>query len=80
MSCFIVCLVKPQFEVGREEVGKGGIVRDPDVRHAALVRIVETLKKLGLSDIETMDSPITGTKGNHEFLLTGVLNHPSDII
>ena len=76
----LVSLVKPQFEVGRDEVGKGGIVRDPQARWAALRRTVEGLEHLGLMDIETMDSPITGTKGNHEFLLTGIWNGTGDSI
>ena len=64
--------MKPQFEVGREEVGKGGIVRNEDARQAALVRIQEEVVRLGATEVETMDSPILGTKGNHEFLLTCV--------
>ncbi len=76
----LVSLVKPQFEVGRDEVGKGGIVRDPQARWAALSRTVEGLEGLGLTEIETMDSPITGTKGNHEFLLTGIWNGGGDSI
>lgn len=70
--CRLVALVKPQFEVGREEVGKGGIVRNEEARQAALVRIQEEVLRLGATRVETMDSPILGTKGNHEFLLTCV--------
>ncbi len=80
MGARVVCLVKPQFEVGRGEVGKGGIVRDPEARWAALSRIVEGLKNLGVDEINTMDSPITGTKGNHEFLLAGVWTGSGDSI
>jgi len=70
--CRLVALVKPQFEVGREEVGKGGIVRNQAARDAALVRIEDEVKRLGAISVETMDSPILGAKGNHEFLLTCV--------
>jgi 23S rRNA (cytidine1920-2'-O)/16S rRNA (cytidine1409-2'-O)-methyltransferase len=71
-GCRLVALVKPQFEVGREEVGKGGIVRNEAAREAALVRIQDEVLRLGATKVETMDSPILGTKGNHEFLLTCV--------
>jgi 23S rRNA (cytidine1920-2'-O)/16S rRNA (cytidine1409-2'-O)-methyltransferase len=65
----LVVLVKPQFEVGRERVGKGGIVRDPE-SHQMAVRIVSAkVAELGGEGIELIDSPILGTEGNHEFLL-----------
>lgn len=67
-----VCLVKPQFEVGRAGVGKGGIVRDECLREAALARIVAFFSALGFSDVRTMDSPIVGAKGNREYLLTAL--------
>jgi 23S rRNA (cytidine1920-2'-O)/16S rRNA (cytidine1409-2'-O)-methyltransferase len=64
----IVVLVKPQFEVGRGEVGKGGIVRDPE-QHARVVREVnEAAAALGLKAGGVTDSPITGADGNREFL------------
>jgi 23S rRNA (cytidine1920-2'-O)/16S rRNA (cytidine1409-2'-O)-methyltransferase len=72
----VVALVKPQFEVGRRDVGKGGIVRDPEARAACLVAIVEECGRLGLTEVRTMDSPITGAKGNHEFLLTARQTQP----
>ena len=71
-GCRLVALVKPQFEVGREEVGKGGIVRNEAARDAALARIQAEVVRLGATELESMDSPILGTKGNHEFLLTCV--------
>lgn len=64
-----VILVKPQFEAGREWVGKGGIVKDEGAQHRALLRIHEAVEKLGGREIQTMDSPILGMEGNREFLL-----------
>jgi 23S rRNA (cytidine1920-2'-O)/16S rRNA (cytidine1409-2'-O)-methyltransferase len=65
----LVLLVKPQFEVGRENVGKGGIVRDEKAQLAALEKIRTAIVELGGEDVETIDSPILGTEGNREFLL-----------
>jgi 23S rRNA (cytidine1920-2'-O)/16S rRNA (cytidine1409-2'-O)-methyltransferase len=66
----VVTLVKPQFEVGRADVGKGGIVRDPDARRRALERIAAFCSDtLGWTVEATCESPIQGTKGNVEFLL-----------
>lgn len=64
-----VVLVKPQFEAGREWVGKGGIVRDPEAHALAIERVRHCLHELGASAIELRESPITGTEGNREFLL-----------
>jgi 23S rRNA (cytidine1920-2'-O)/16S rRNA (cytidine1409-2'-O)-methyltransferase len=65
----LLALVKPQFEVGRDHVGKGGIVKDAAVRQASLDAVVVWLAGQGWSLRETADSPITGGDGNHEFLL-----------
>jgi len=65
----IVALVKPQFEVGKGKVGKGGIVRDEALRHEALDGIVEFARRLDLEIAGSIDSPIEGAKGNREFLL-----------
>jgi 23S rRNA (cytidine1920-2'-O)/16S rRNA (cytidine1409-2'-O)-methyltransferase len=65
----IVVLVKPQFEVGRERVGSGGIVRDESDQQAAVSKVREAVAVLGGSDIEVIESPITGSEGNREFLL-----------
>lgn len=65
----IIALVKPQFEVGPKNVGKGGIVRDDSVRQRALDQVKETAENLGLEVIEDTPSPIKGAKGNVEFLL-----------
>src|SRR5437763_8876825 len=64
----VVVLVKPQFEVGRGEVGKGGVVRDP-AQHARVVEEVNTAaRSLGLSVRGVTESPVTGADGNREFL------------
>jgi 23S rRNA (cytidine1920-2'-O)/16S rRNA (cytidine1409-2'-O)-methyltransferase len=65
----LVVLVKPQFEAGRDAIGKGGIVRDPAAHAGALERVRSCVAELGGHAIETMDSPITGAEGNREFLL-----------
>ena len=65
----VVVLVKPQFEVGREAVGKGGIVRDQQAQRDAVEKVKQCLKELGWMRIEETDSPILGMEGNREFLL-----------
>jgi len=65
----LIVLVKPQFEVGRERVGKGGIVRSPEAQQDAVARVREAVAELGGVGIEVIDSPILGTEGNREFLL-----------
>jgi 23S rRNA (cytidine1920-2'-O)/16S rRNA (cytidine1409-2'-O)-methyltransferase len=64
-----IILVKPQFEAGREHVGKGGIVRDPAAHQIAIERVRETVLGIGASHTDVIPSPITGMEGNHEFLL-----------
>jgi len=68
----IVVLVKPQFEGGREQVGKGGVVRDPAVRAAAVEKVRGVMRNLGCVQSDVTESPILGAEGNHEFLLLGV--------
>jgi len=68
----IVVLVKPQFEAGREHVGKGGIVRDKAPQAAAVERVRQCLMSLGCSSNDVIESPILGAEGNREFLLRGV--------
>src|SRR4051812_48249944 len=63
----IVVLVKPQFEVGRERVGSGGIVRDEADQQAAVAKVRDAVVTLGGQQIEGIDSPITGAEGNREF-------------
>lgn len=65
----VIALVKPQFEVGRERVGKGGIVRDETARLAALERVAQAARDAGFSVVGHTPSPITGRDGNVEFLL-----------
>jgi len=64
-----VVLVKPQFEAGREYIGKGGIVRDPAGHELAIDRVRECIMGLGGRDLAVIDSPILGMEGNREFLL-----------
>jgi 23S rRNA (cytidine1920-2'-O)/16S rRNA (cytidine1409-2'-O)-methyltransferase len=65
----LVVLVKPQFEAGREHVGKGGIVRDKGAQLASLEKIRAALTELGAKRTDSIDSPILGAEGNREFLL-----------
>ncbi len=65
----LVVLIKPQFEAGREAVGKGGIVRDESARQAAIARVRSAVEALGGIKLEVIDSPITGAEGNREYLL-----------
>jgi 23S rRNA (cytidine1920-2'-O)/16S rRNA (cytidine1409-2'-O)-methyltransferase len=64
-----VILVKPQFEAGRQHVGKGGIVRDPAAHELAVAKVADCVRSLGWEVAGTMPSPITGAEGNREFLL-----------
>jgi 23S rRNA (cytidine1920-2'-O)/16S rRNA (cytidine1409-2'-O)-methyltransferase len=65
----MIVLVKPQFEAGREHVGKGGIVRDPAAHAAAVDKVKQVLVDLDCRQIEVTESPILGAEGNREFLL-----------
>jgi 23S rRNA (cytidine1920-2'-O)/16S rRNA (cytidine1409-2'-O)-methyltransferase len=64
-----VILIKPQFEAGRENISKGGIVRDPEARKQAIHRVSECVAEQGGTAVEVIDSPIHGMEGNHEYLL-----------
>ena len=64
----MVILIKPQFEVGKGQVGKGGIVRDPALHQAACERVENAARQLGF-ETAIMESPILGAEGNREFLL-----------
>jgi 23S rRNA (cytidine1920-2'-O)/16S rRNA (cytidine1409-2'-O)-methyltransferase len=68
----LIALIKPQFEVGREQVGKGGIVRDEAARSAAVDRVTDLIRKSGFEVKGVMPSPITGQDGNVEFLIYAV--------
>jgi 23S rRNA (cytidine1920-2'-O)/16S rRNA (cytidine1409-2'-O)-methyltransferase len=71
----LIVLVKPQFEVGKGQVGKGGIVRDPAQHQEAIAKVSRTLLELGFSNLASMESPILGAEGNHEFLLRAAWKH-----
>ncbi|MDR7072675.1 TlyA family RNA methyltransferase [Fictibacillus barbaricus] len=70
----VIALIKPQFEAGREEVGKKGIVRDEKVHERVILEIVEYAKINGINPVDLSFSPITGGDGNIEFLLHGEVN------
>lgn len=65
----LLVLVKPQFEAGREHVGKGGIVRDPSTQAAAVEKVRHAVLGLGFTSSDVIESPILGAEGNREFLL-----------
>ena len=66
---YFLILVKPQFELEKRQVGKGGIVRDSALREKAVANVVETANALGLETVGVRPSRITGTEGNQEFFL-----------
>ena len=68
----LVALVKPQFEAGREEVGKGGVVRDPDIHQRVCDDAAEWVRSKGWEVLGIEPSPITGPEGNVEFLLGAI--------
>jgi 23S rRNA (cytidine1920-2'-O)/16S rRNA (cytidine1409-2'-O)-methyltransferase len=73
----LVCLVKPQFEVGREHVGKGGVVKDEEARQRALGEVAAFLEGSGWSVQGQAESPVTGGDGNVEYLLWGTKKPPA---
>jgi len=76
-DCEAIVLVKPQFEVGRQRVGKGGVVRDPAAHIDAITDVIEAAQPLGWKPSGLMASPLTGPAGNHEYLLwlTSYIDH-----
>ncbi len=66
---YVVALVKPQFEAGRDEVGAGGIVRDPSVHARTIQSVAAEAHRVGLTDLAVEPSPVTGAQGNREFLM-----------
>ncbi len=68
----LIVLVKPQFEVGKGQVGKGGIVRDPAQHQEAVAKVSRKLLDLGFGELSSMESPLLGAEGNHEFFLHAV--------
>jgi 23S rRNA (cytidine1920-2'-O)/16S rRNA (cytidine1409-2'-O)-methyltransferase len=74
----LVALVKPQFEAGREEVGKGGVVRDAKVHRRVCEAAAEWVRSKGWNILGIEESPITGPEGNVEFLLGGVKSNSGE--
>lgn len=70
----IIVLVKPQFEAGREFVGKGGIVRDDSAQMAAVEKVKAALLTVGAKKTDAIESPILGMEGNREFLLYAIFS------
>ena len=76
-SGFIVALIKPQFEVGKGEVGKGGVVRDEAKQRRVIDEVAAEALVLGLTVQGVTESPITGPKGNREFLMVMERRQPA---
>jgi 23S rRNA (cytidine1920-2'-O)/16S rRNA (cytidine1409-2'-O)-methyltransferase len=76
----VIALIKPQFEVGKESVGKGGVVRDPRLHRVAIERVLAKAEAVGVSVAGIIRSPIRGPAGNVEYLawLQFGNGHPSD--
>lgn len=71
----LVLLIKPQFEVGREEVSRGkGVISDPDLHRSACAKVVSVCEEYGVRAIGVIPSPILGQEGNREFLLHGIVH------
>lgn len=71
-NCRVVALIKPQFEARREEVGKGGIIRDAAIHQRVCDEVCDWLRSIGFTIEGLTESPITGTEGNVEFLVNAV--------
>ncbi|MBI3895125.1 MAG: TlyA family RNA methyltransferase [Acidobacteria bacterium] len=70
----LLVLVKPQFEVGKGQVGKGGIVRDPAQQQEAVAKVRRCAAALGFADFQEMPCPVLGAAGNQEFFLASIFN------
>jgi 23S rRNA (cytidine1920-2'-O)/16S rRNA (cytidine1409-2'-O)-methyltransferase len=68
----LIALIKPQFEAGRAEVGKGGVVRDPAVHGRVCEEVRSWLTSSGWNVVDIVESPITGPEGNVEFLIAAI--------
>ena len=66
---YMVCLIKPQFEAGREQVGKKGIIKDKSVHKEVIEKVIKYAQKAGFKPLKLDHSPVKGTKGNIEFLI-----------
>ena len=73
-TAHLIALIKPQFQAGRQEVGKGGVVRDPEVHTRVCLEVENWLTELGWQVLGLTKSPITGPKGNIEFLIAANRN------
>ena len=80
-DAFMVFLIKPQFEAGREQVGKGGVVRDPRIHRDVIIRLAGIWREMGLHFAGLARSPITGPAGNVEYLalIEKQANPPFDV-
>ncbi|OIO90287.1 MAG: TlyA family rRNA (cytidine-2'-O)-methyltransferase [Anaerolineae bacterium CG2_30_64_16] len=79
----VIALIKPQFEVGKGQVGKGGVVRDPALHRAVIERVLREAAGMGLAPAGVIRSPITGPAGNVEFLAwlrLGAVTPPADVV
>src|SRR5215471_15343347 len=72
----LLVLVKPQFEVGRKQVGKGGIVRDPQLHQEAIEKVSGKLRRVGFTDIDCAESILPGAEGNREYFLHARWRNP----
>lgn len=64
----VIALIKPQFEAGRDDVGEGGIVRDPAVHLRVIEEVTDAAHQVGLERLDVIPSPVTGAEGNQEYL------------
>ena len=74
----LLVLVKPQFEVGKGQVGKGGVVRDESKHAAAVAKVRQCVAGLGFTNLEEFPCPIRGMEGNQEFFLSGIFAGPTE--
>lgn len=72
-GAWLIALVKPQFEVGRQDVGKGGVVRDPEKMRSAVAGVALAARMAGFVVKGELESPVRGAKGNREFFLLMVI-------
>ncbi len=68
-DAFVLALIKPQFEVGKGMVGKGGVVRDPVLHRQVIAELTAFARELGFNPLDVVPSPVPGAKGNREFVL-----------
>lgn len=76
----LVCLVKPQFEVGRTAVGKGGVIKSKETHRKVIEQVIETAHQLNLAAIALTYSPVVGPAGNLEFLIQLMANRPDKML